>query len=254
MSDPIPYDRIALLYDACVPTTLDVPFFLDEANRAGGPALELMAGTGRVSLPLIEAGIDLTCLDYSTEMMSVLRRKLYARGLTATLHHMDVRDLRLEQKFALIFVPFHAFTEVTDLDDERGVLARIHDHLEDGGRFICTLHNPPVRLRSVSNVYERWSKGQLADSTTVLLWGTQSHDNGIVTVEEFFEVYDRQNLMQARHRMELSFRLLDRAQFEAMATAAGFHSEALYGDYQRSPFVEESSPYMIWILRKTSAS
>ncbi len=60
--------------------------------------------------------------------------------------------------------------------------------------------------------------------------------------------------MQARHRMELSFRLLDRAQFETMATAAGFHSEALYGDYQRSPFEEESSPYMIWILRKTSAS
>jgi predicted RNA methylase len=249
----LPYDRIALLYDACVPVTLDVPFFVEEAARAHGPVLELMAGTGRVSLPLIEAGVDLTCVDYSTEMLSVLRRKIYARGLTATLYNMDVRDLRLERQFALVIIPFYGFTELTDLDDERRVLARVHDHMADDGRFICTLHNPAVRLRSVSNVYEQWSKGQLADGTTVLLWGTQDHENDIVTVEEFFEVYDRQNLMQARHRFELTFRLLDRAQFEAMATAAGFEVEALYGDYQRAPFEEESSPYMIWVLRKAPA-
>jgi SAM-dependent methyltransferase len=248
----LPYDRIALFYDACVPVTLDVPFFVEEAARAHGPVLELMAGTGRVSMPLVEAGVDLTCIDYSTEMLSVLRRKLFARGLSATLHHMDVRDLKLAGQFALIIIPFHAFTEVTGLDDERRILAHIHDHLADDGRFICTLHNPPVRLRSVSNVYERWSTGQLADGTTVLLWGTQAHEHGIVTVEEFFEVYDRQNLMQARHRFELTFRLLEQAQFEAMATAAGFEVETLYGDYRRTPFEEESSPYMIWILRKAA--
>jgi SAM-dependent methyltransferase len=251
VSDPIPYDRIALLYDACVPTTLDVPFFVDEAARAHGPVLELMAGTGRVSLPLIEAGVDLTCIDYSTEMLAVLRRKLYARGLKANFHHMDVRDLTLGQTFALVIIPFHAFTEVSDLEDERRVLARIHDHVADDGRFICTLHNPPVRLRSVSGVYGLWSKGRLSDGSTVLLWGTQAHADGIVTIEEFYEVYGQENLMQARHRLDLSFRLLDRAQFEAMFTAAGFEVEALYGDYQRAPFEEDSSPYMIWVLRKT---
>ena len=253
MSDPIPYDRIALFYDACVPVTLDIPFFVDEAARAHGPVLELMAGTGRISLPLVEAEIDLTCVDYSMEMLAVLRRKLYARGLTATLHRMDVSELRLERKFALIIIPFHSFTEVPDLDEERRVLAHVHDHMADDGRFICTLHNPPVRLRSVTGVYGLWSKGDLADGSTVLLWGTQTYENEIVTAEEFYEVYDQENLMQARHRLDLSFRLLERAQFEAMATAAGFEVEALYGDYQRAPFEAESSPYMIWILRKASA-
>jgi SAM-dependent methyltransferase len=251
VSDPIPYDRIALFYDACVPTTLDVPFFVEEAARAHGPVLELMAGTGRVSLPLIEAGADVTCIDYSMEMLAVLRRKLYARGLEATLHRMDVRELTLGQIFALVIVPFHAFTEITDLEDERRVLARIYDHVADDGRFICTLHNPTVRLRSVMGVYGLWSTGHLSDGSTVLLWGTQAHDDQIVNVEEFYEVYDQENLMQARHRLNLNFRLLDQAQFEAMAAAAGFEVEALYGDYQRAPFDEESSPYMIWILRKT---
>jgi SAM-dependent methyltransferase len=253
VSDPIPYDRIALLYDACVPTTLDVPFFVDEAARAHGPVLELMAGTGRVSLPLIEAGADMTCIDYSTEMLAVLRRKLYARGLTATLQRMDVRDLKLGRTFALVIIPFNAFTEIDDLEDERRVLARIHDHVADDGRFICTLHNPPVRLRSVTGVYGLWSKGRLSDGSTVLLWGTQAHDNEIITIEEFYEVYDQENLMQARRRLDLSFRLLNRAQFEAMAAAAGFEVEALHGDYQRAPFDEESSPYMIWILRKSTS-
>jgi SAM-dependent methyltransferase len=253
LSDRIPYDRIALLYDTCVPVTLDIPIFVEEAARAHGPVLELMAGTGRVSLPLVEAGIDLTCVDYSVEMLAVLRRKLYARGLKASLQRMDVRDLKLAQPFALIIVPLHAFTEVTDPDDERRVLARIHEHMADGGHFICTLHNPPVRLRSVTGVYGLWSKGHLPDGSTVLLWGTQTYEKEIVTAEEFYEVYDQENLMQARRRLELSFRLLERAQFEAMATAAGFEVEALYGDYQRAPFEEASSPYMIWILRKASA-
>jgi hypothetical protein len=54
------YARIADVYDAFVSSQYDVPFFIEEAKKAGGDVLELMAGTGRLTIPLLEAGIPLT--------------------------------------------------------------------------------------------------------------------------------------------------------------------------------------------------
>ena len=60
---PIDYDRVADVYDLYVTSALDVGFYMDEAAKVRGKVLELMCGTGRVSIPLLEAGVDLTCVD-----------------------------------------------------------------------------------------------------------------------------------------------------------------------------------------------
>ncbi len=60
---------VAGLYDHSMDVSFDVPFFLEEARKTSGGVPELMSGTGRVSLPLIEAGIPLTCLDNAPEML-----------------------------------------------------------------------------------------------------------------------------------------------------------------------------------------
>ncbi len=52
MSEYIKYDQIADIYDTFVRTQLDIPFFLNEASQTKGELLELMCGTGRVSVPL----------------------------------------------------------------------------------------------------------------------------------------------------------------------------------------------------------
>jgi hypothetical protein len=59
----IDFDRVADLYDVYVRFSDDIPFFLEACANAGGTVLELMCGTGRLSLPLIEAGVALTCVD-----------------------------------------------------------------------------------------------------------------------------------------------------------------------------------------------
>lgn len=253
MDHAVLYDQVSELYDACIQVQFDIPFFLEEARRAAGPVLELMSGSGRVSLPLIEAGVSLTCVDFSAGLLAIMRRKLAARQLSADLHVMDVRDLALGRAFDLVFVPFHSFTEVTGVDDEQRVLQHVFDHLSDRGRFICTLHNPAVRLQSVDRPYGLWLKRPLPDEQgSVLLWGLQRYDPEleIVTVHEFFEVYDPANVMEARHMVELTFRMLAGAQFESMAARAGFEVEALYGNYDRSAFDQQASPFMIWVLRK----
>jgi hypothetical protein len=52
------YDYIADLYDIYVPVTFDIDFFVRETKKSSGEVLELMSGTGRVSIPLLEAGVN----------------------------------------------------------------------------------------------------------------------------------------------------------------------------------------------------
>jgi hypothetical protein len=54
----INYDSVADVYDLYVTSDLDIEFYLAEADKAQGKVLELMCGTGRVSIPLLEVGVQ----------------------------------------------------------------------------------------------------------------------------------------------------------------------------------------------------
>ena len=54
------YDQWAEIYDSVYSYVReDIPFYVEEARRAGSPILELGCGTGRVALPIAEAGLEI---------------------------------------------------------------------------------------------------------------------------------------------------------------------------------------------------
>jgi hypothetical protein len=48
--------------------------------------------------------------------------------------------------------------------------------------------------------------------------------------------------------MDMRFALPEREAFEALATSSDFRVTSLYGDYDRSEYRSDVSPYMIWTL------
>jgi len=56
--------------------TDDINYYLETAWNQGGPVLELGCGTGRITLQLARAGLTVTGIDISTEMLDQARRKL----------------------------------------------------------------------------------------------------------------------------------------------------------------------------------
>lgn len=246
-----PYDQIAELYDVFVQTTLDVPFFVSRARETQGEILELMAGTGRVTLPLVEAGARVTCVDNAGEMLALLRDKLAKRGLSADVHQMDVRRLAFDKRFDLILIPFHAFAELPTHDDQLQTLEGIYAHLAEGGRFICAMHNPPVRLKSVDGQLRLGGKYPLNDGK-LLFWILQSYNpqTGQVDISEFFEEYDAGGRMTAKRLLEMRVSFVEKARFEAMIETVGFKVLNLYGDYDCGAFDAETSLFMIWELGK----
>jgi SAM-dependent methyltransferase len=244
------YDTIADLYDTYVPATFDIPFFVNETRKTSGEVLELMSGTGRVSLPLLEAGVKLTCVDLSGELNAVLEDKLKQRGLKAAVYKMDICELDLPQKFDMVIIPFHSFAHIVSPDDQRKALSRIQQHLLPGGTFICTLGNPAVRQKAVDGQLRLFRKYPL-ENGQLLLWIKEDRlpgDSQVVEALQFFEEYDAQGLLKSKRLLELHFRLSGKDEFEALAQAAGFRVKALYGDYAYAEFSEATSPFMIWLF------
>ncbi len=245
------YDRVAHLYDTYVQWEYDIPFFLKEAKKAQGPVLELTAGTGRVSLPLLRAGIDLTCVDSSAAMLEVFREKLRAENLSVELIPADMCRLSLGRQFALIFIPFHSFAEIPDTLEARQALQAIRDHLSPTGRFICTLHNPPVRLKSVTGQKRKLGDYPLPDGRLLTLSALEHYEvaAGCISETQLYEIRDYGGGVVAAMTVDLRFRLHSFNEFHSLVEAAGFIPVHLYGDYSYALFEPDSSPFMIWVLR-----
>jgi SAM-dependent methyltransferase len=252
MSPAMDYSQLAQLYDTYASFTFDIPFYLNEARQQSGQILELMSGTGRVSLPLIESGFQLTCVDSSPQMLQVLRDKLAAQKLTASVLEMDVRELDLGKPYDLIFIPFNSFSELVSPADQMKTLSGVKQHLSPRGRFICTLHNPAIRLRQVDGQLRLWSSNPLPDrSGKLVLWGAEKYqsESGVVSGIQLFETYDAEGLFQSRRMAEIQFALIEKETFEQLALSAGFGVAALYGDYAYTEYSPSISPYMIYILK-----
>ncbi len=245
----IDYEGVAELYDLYVTADYDVAFFVDEVRRARGPVVELTSGTGRLSIPLVEAGADLTCVDISRAMLAVLERKLAARGLAAAVVCADVCRLSLDRRFELALLPFQAFMEIVAEPDQAAALASVFALLEPGGRFICTMHNPAVRRASVDGVFRVMGRFP-AEGGTLVASAVETGGRPVVTRLQFLELFDTAGTLVWKRLQAMEFTMVERETCERLARAAGFRVASLFGDYRRSPFDPGSSPVMIWVLER----
>src|SRR2546430_1666048 len=86
----------------------DIPFYVGlarEGAAGGGAVLELGCGTGRVTIPIAQAGVDITGLDNAVPMLEIARAKSMGQSSPRWLQN-DMRRFRLEQRFELVIIPF----------------------------------------------------------------------------------------------------------------------------------------------------
>ena len=125
--DISPYDAWAEIYDSVFSyVNEDIPFYVDEAVRSGGPVIELGCGTGRVAIPIALSGIDVVGLDSSSLMIERARQKAEQIGVSnLKLVQADMIDFKFDDKFPLAIVPFHGLLSLLSLKDIERTLLNI---------------------------------------------------------------------------------------------------------------------------------
>ena len=141
----IDFDQVADLYDSYVQVDFDIEFWKQETHTTNGKVLELMCGTGRIGLPLIDAGVSYTGLDYCRNQITQFEYKLASGDRQARLIFADARRFDLDESYDLVFIGFSSLSEVVDNQDKIKVLERVRAHLKPDGHITFSLHNPSVR-------------------------------------------------------------------------------------------------------------
>ncbi len=116
----------------------DLPLWRQLAAAAGGPILDLGAGTGRVALDLTAQGHELVALDSESELLAELAERDHA----VTTAHADAREFALGTEFALIVAPMQLVQILGGRDGRLAMLRCVHSHLSPGGLFAAALSDP----------------------------------------------------------------------------------------------------------------
>lgn len=213
--------------------TQDVRFYVETAQRYGGPVLELGVGTGRVAFALAQAGIDVLGVDAMPSMLAHAR----ARGARLPravrervgLRRGDMRKLRLGRKFPLVIAPFNAFTHLYTRRDLERALHVCRAHLEPRGHLVFDVVMPD--LRALAQDPERLYKaGTLLDPRDGVRYAhyEASHYDAEAQVRSVTIVLESRTGSRA---LPLTQRQLFPAELEMLLHYNGFAIEQRYGDF-----------------------
>jgi SAM-dependent methyltransferase len=238
----------------------DVEFYVGAAVEAGGAALEIGCGTGRVLIPTAKAGVRITGLDNSREMLKICREKIDGESKDVReqvdLVHGDMRDFDLERQFSLITIPFGPFNYLVSLEEQIRCLECIKLHLNDSGILVVDLWYPDLRelwkSETGADIVYKKTPFTMQDGRRVN-WGirnmTVDYNQQIIQEEMFYDVVypdGRKEHMVYPCPMRYFFRY----EVENLLARTGFALETVYADFDKEPFGSKYPSEMVFIARK----
>jgi len=248
------YSAIADLYDAYVTDTRDHSFWSRRAVEAAGPILELTAGTGRATVALGAASSQpVVALDLAPAMLRRLAAKF--RDGTGMVWAVagDLKALPLQaERFALVAIPFNSFGEVIEPADRLAAMRELRRVLAPTGRAVVTLHDPARRQPTLDAQLRRLGPFQAGDRRLEVLVRGRLLSAEVAESEQTYRLLGPEDqILELRH-LTVRFVLPDAPSLVEMARLAGLSVAALYGDYDETPYVAGTSPYIIAVLARAT--
>ena len=208
-----------------------------EELAAGGAALELGIGTGRIALPLAARGVPVHGIDLSEAMLARLRAKPGAERIGVTVG--DFATATVEGTFTVSYVVANTIMNLTTQDEQVACFENVSAHLEPGGYFVIEVLVPRLRRLPPGERFQPF-----AVSPTHL----------------GFDEYDvaRQGLISHHYWIEdggieiLSppFRYVWPSELDLMARLAGMSLRERWAGWAREPFTSESEKHVsVWEKR-----
>jgi SAM-dependent methyltransferase len=201
---------------------------------AGGRALELGIGTGRIALPLSQRGVEVHGIDLSQAMVARLRAKPGGAAIPVAIG--DFATTRLDGGFSLAYLVFNTIENLTTQAEQVACFRNVAAHLEPGGCFVIEVTVPDLRRLppgETMHVFDA-SEGH---------WGIDEYDvasQGLVS--HHFSLVDG-----TIERVSMPFRYVWPSELDLMAELAAMRLRDRWSGWRREPFTSESRQHVsVW--------
>ncbi len=233
----------------------DVAFYQTLAP-AGSDVLELACGTGRVAIPLVEAGFRVTGVDKSPGMLAQAAAKVErlppALQTAIRLVPGDLAKFDLDERFDAVLIPARSFMFMLTIEQQRACLARVHRHLRPGGVTAIHLFDPlldlcvPGRKPGRTETRDDPVTGH-AIRVDVLFREDDPLAQTVREVWRFSEIATSGEVLRSEEE-ELVMRWTYRYEMRHLLELAGFTDAVEYSDFAGSP--PAYGREQVWIARR----
>jgi SAM-dependent methyltransferase len=226
----------ARLYDAWMDHTHDVAFYVRQTAESAGPVLELACGTGRLTIPMAQAGAEVVGLDLEPAMLEAARAKAATAGVAIDFVKGDAREFDLGRKFGLIIFPNNSLSHLLERKDVESCFRCVRRHLKPGGRFVIEIFTPLGKFL-LREPKERYRIGEFEDPDgggRIVMEEMGWYDSA-AQVKHSVCTYERQGTGE-KWEARLDLRMFYPQEIDALVEYNGFKIEAKYGDFEGTPF------------------
>jgi SAM-dependent methyltransferase len=227
----------ALFYDADKAQAPDdeVAWYAERLPRDAGPLLEPMCGSGRLLLPLVEAGFNVHGVDTSAAMLASCAARLAAAHREAKVFRQDIGELNLPLRYGAAFVAAGSFQLLTDPARARSALEHVRTHLVEPGILMLDLYVPSESEQRIAAPLVEFRNALLADGSRIALRSeTTMHPDARLARTASRYVHRRGNELVAEESETLAVTWYEPEEIVALVTFAGYHDAAI-GPPARTP-------------------
>ncbi len=203
---------------------------------AGGAAVEFAIGTGRVAVPLREAGVPVSGIELSHAMIARLREK--ADDAAIPVVEGDMTTASAGEGFSLAYLVYNTISNLLTQEEQVECFRNAARHLGPGGCFVIELWVPQLRALAPGHAgtVEVSEPGYLlVDTIDTLTQRLTSHH-----VRFGPDLADGRAARIGRS----PHRYIWPSELDLMAQLAGFTREARWAGWRREQFTGESTSHV----------
>lgn len=228
----------------------DVEYYKDRLKDVKGKVLEVGCGSGRVLIPLLQAGIHIDGVDNSAAMLDSCKRHLEGLGLAARLFEDEMHNFSLTDQYEAIIIPAGSFQLVEGREQANSALKHFYTYLKPGGRLILDLFIPT----NFEENYASTRSWDTPDNEVIILEERRTECNQLeqrmVSILRYEKWKEGQLLQTELQRFPLSW--YGNYEFELMLEKQGFEEVTKSADYKWMNTPATADQMITYEARKSS--
>lgn len=202
--------------------------FLAQLAR-GRDALEFAVGTGRVALPLTQAGVRVGGIELSQDMVDRMREKPGGNEVEVVIG--DMSRASTGRSYGLVYLVFNTIGNLLSQDDQVRCFQNAARHLEPGGVFAVECRVPTAPAR---HGHQYVDPEHIAADRVVIDAGRYDPVTQVLDLNHIHISADGIFLAP------ISLRLAYPPEFDLMARIAGLRLAGRWGGWNGEPFTAAS--------------